>query len=468
MTADNAADDAALLARYAATRSEADFRAIVERYAAMVYSACLRRLGGGTCDAEEASQAVFAILSRRAHRMSTSSKSGLIGWLLVVSRHVCLNLIRDRERRMRREMKAAATRHHHQTEPHGPHAGRRPRPRSGSPTAGADRVGRATGRPSGAGRRADGALRQGRPHITQGPHDRRMEFQRRQARRDLVWARNASGPGAPVPLNRATPLWIGPLGNKALPGETKRVFGKNLSRNHGTKESHVYLKPLSGGAWSKAEVIDVNPYAVAFRIPKGQAPGTYDLYVHNGHGGPFGFGGPVKLTVEASRWTRDPSEILVKPSGADDAPAIQQAIDAQSARPNGGTVRPAAGTYTTRSQINLKGKVRLAGAGRDKTSIRVELASPQQGAIHLFGDHMALEDLTLHLAEGGRPPNYGHIKSAWPYVHKDVRLSGIRLSGDPGTRNEGSELRIDVGEITGCEFHRHINTSGGGDVTPTT
>ena len=62
--------------------------------------------------------------------------------------------------------------------------------------------------------------------------------------------------------------------------------------------------------------------------PEGQAPGAYKLYVHNGHGGAYGFGGPVELVVEASRWTRDAGEVAVKPSGGDDAPEIQKAIDA--------------------------------------------------------------------------------------------------------------------------------------------
>ena len=51
MPSETPTDDATLLAGYAASRSEADFRTLVDRHVAAVYSACLRRLGGNTADA---------------------------------------------------------------------------------------------------------------------------------------------------------------------------------------------------------------------------------------------------------------------------------------------------------------------------------------------------------------------------------------------------------------------------------
>lgn len=102
--------DAELLARYAAGRSEADFRALVDRHVRAVYSACRRRLGGNGPDAEEACQAVFVILARRAPRLRLRARESLLGWLLAAARYVALNRLRDRKLREQREMEAAQMR----------------------------------------------------------------------------------------------------------------------------------------------------------------------------------------------------------------------------------------------------------------------------------------------------------------------------------------------------------------------
>jgi RNA polymerase sigma factor (sigma-70 family) len=103
-------DDALLLARFAGSRSEADFRALVDRHVDAVHSACLRRLGGRAADAEEACQAVFVLLAREAPRLRLRSGAGLSGWLLTVARHVSLNRLRATTRRSHHEREAVAMR----------------------------------------------------------------------------------------------------------------------------------------------------------------------------------------------------------------------------------------------------------------------------------------------------------------------------------------------------------------------
>jgi RNA polymerase sigma factor (sigma-70 family) len=92
--------DRDLLARFALNRDEAAFAAIVRRYGAGIWAAC-RRLADQ--DAEDAFQAVFLILARKAGSVSGS----LPAWLHGVARRVAANLRRSARRRVAVEATAA-------------------------------------------------------------------------------------------------------------------------------------------------------------------------------------------------------------------------------------------------------------------------------------------------------------------------------------------------------------------------
>ena len=81
--------DAELLARFAQTRDEAAFELLVWRHGTMVLSAC-RRVLRHTEDAEDAFQAAFLILARKA--ASVSRGTALPAWLhRVVAEHFASN-----------------------------------------------------------------------------------------------------------------------------------------------------------------------------------------------------------------------------------------------------------------------------------------------------------------------------------------------------------------------------------------
>jgi DNA-directed RNA polymerase specialized sigma24 family protein len=83
--------------------SEDAFSAIVERYVNAVFSAALRRLGGDSSLAQDATQEVFSALARQAS--SIRAANGLGGWL---HRHTCFitaNIVRSEQRRKTRELK---------------------------------------------------------------------------------------------------------------------------------------------------------------------------------------------------------------------------------------------------------------------------------------------------------------------------------------------------------------------------
>src|ERR1700745_2098687 len=78
-------DDIELLRRYAALGDEQAFRLLVDRHGPLVWGVC-RRLLRRTEDAEDAFQATFIALARKA--MMASSIGILPAWLHEVSRRI--------------------------------------------------------------------------------------------------------------------------------------------------------------------------------------------------------------------------------------------------------------------------------------------------------------------------------------------------------------------------------------------
>src|SRR5436309_14480552 len=70
--------DAELLNRYKSTGDEAAFRALVKKYAGLVFGIALRRTGSHS-QAEEAAQNVFIILARKVDRLRAAPS--LSAWL---------------------------------------------------------------------------------------------------------------------------------------------------------------------------------------------------------------------------------------------------------------------------------------------------------------------------------------------------------------------------------------------------
>jgi RNA polymerase sigma factor (sigma-70 family) len=91
------------LSEFVQTGSAEAFRRVVERHADSVYSQCLRELHDQTL-AEEATQAVFITLTRKAAGLS--GQVVLAGWLFNTTRFCCAAIARAERRRRRREQTA--------------------------------------------------------------------------------------------------------------------------------------------------------------------------------------------------------------------------------------------------------------------------------------------------------------------------------------------------------------------------
>jgi RNA polymerase sigma factor (sigma-70 family) len=103
MDATTAPHDGDLLARFAQQRDEAAFAALVERHHGLVQGVALRVLGTHA-DAEDAAQAVFLTLARKAHALASSRS--LAPWLHHVARCVARTALQARHARDHHERQA--------------------------------------------------------------------------------------------------------------------------------------------------------------------------------------------------------------------------------------------------------------------------------------------------------------------------------------------------------------------------
>jgi RNA polymerase sigma factor (sigma-70 family) len=98
-------DDATLLRRYAATRDDDAFAALVRRHVDFVHSVACRRTHGDAHLARDVSQQVFLALARRAAALARHPS--LLGWLHTCACQRAADLVRAEARRRARETTAA-------------------------------------------------------------------------------------------------------------------------------------------------------------------------------------------------------------------------------------------------------------------------------------------------------------------------------------------------------------------------
>jgi RNA polymerase sigma factor (sigma-70 family) len=99
----DACNNRRLLARFAATHEEVAFAALVRRHGSLVLGVC-RRVLGDTPDAEDAFQATFLALARRAE--SVGRRAALGTWLYQVAYHAALRARKQSAVRRRHEAQA--------------------------------------------------------------------------------------------------------------------------------------------------------------------------------------------------------------------------------------------------------------------------------------------------------------------------------------------------------------------------
>ena len=97
--------DGQLLERFTARRDEAAFAALLRRHGPLVHGVC-RRMLHNEHDAEDAFQATFLVLARKAGSIGRRDSVG--SWLYQVARNVAMKARKRADSRKKREGNAAA------------------------------------------------------------------------------------------------------------------------------------------------------------------------------------------------------------------------------------------------------------------------------------------------------------------------------------------------------------------------
>ncbi|MGC3957516.1 MAG: hypothetical protein QM813_06015 [Verrucomicrobiota bacterium] len=169
----------------------------------------------------------------------------------------------------------------------------------------------------------------------------------------LVWAKNVAGWSRPIRLNTPQAWFCWPL--SAAPGEDIQVIGRNLSPRPEGEAARVYLcQAGKAGRWLDSLG---SRYHLVVRLPHELESGEYQLWVHAGRGGSFGWSEPLKVIVKPFV---APPERTITLEKCQDNDHLQRELDKLAAQ-GGGTLELKAGEFPFRGTLRIGANVGLAG-----------------------------------------------------------------------------------------------------------
>lgn len=197
----------------------------------------------------------------------------------------------------------------------------------------------------------------------------------------VLYFENSSGKSNYKLINDPKIWWIGI--SEVSAGESIGIYGENLT--NGNKDStNVFL--TADGQYCKVNVEYADPYKVTVKIPEGLEVGKeYEVVLHNGHGGEFGFAkAEEKITFTDKKTTDfssgkkiDVTEHGADPAddGKDDSAGILSAIASAS---SGDTIYFPNGVYNIDYTVEVSNKLRFLGESVDGVEIIVGSKNPEK------------------------------------------------------------------------------------------
>jgi hypothetical protein len=200
----------------------------------------------------------------------------------------------------------------------------------------------------------------------------------------LVWVKNDKGYSAPIVLNAPQPWFCSP--NRIDPkadSDLIDLYGRNLARRPDFHLGFVaFVQPGKPAHWETVSLPVIGEKTnLTFAPPETLAPGDYQVWVHAGNGGVWGWGGPVRLRVKAHD-APAPHETTL--DSVISSARLQELLDAESKRPGGGIVHLPEGTFEIHGTLRIPAHVRLKGKEYHSPALQV-VADPKARFARLSG-----------------------------------------------------------------------------------
>src|SRR5579875_365284 len=250
----------------------------------------------------------------------------------------------------------------------------------------------------------------------------------------------------PPLVNRPEIWWVlGENGSSSPPGGEVWVFGKNFRLDEtGRWEGRLVLH--GKGRFYPLTVASVNPYAIKARLPENLSLGEYELFVHNGFGGKYGWSSAMAFGLQrVPEWPQTVHNVRsfgAKGDGSnDDTSAFQRAFDL-CAQNGGGIMFIPRGVYRITAQLNIPSKTVLRGEKRELVWLYVPKEIAEFNTVFAGKGEFGIEELsiaaqtprriitapdvnTMYAMFPGAP--WGYVTSPLPPKANDIFLRRLRI-----------------------------------------
>lgn len=167
--------------------------------------------------------------------------------------------------------------------------------------------------------------------------------------------------------------------NTVVPGSDVKAFGINLQIND--VANYVFLYK-SGSPLVICPIIRTSENELGFTVPSSTTAGSYQVWIHNGFAGQYGFDNSVTLNIvppdkyPSTTYNVTQSPYHADPTGLKDSTAaIQNAINAAAENASGGVIYFPTGTYTISSPLTFTSTLaNVVFRGEDKYSSIIQFS----------------------------------------------------------------------------------------------
>ncbi|QOG20618.1 MULTISPECIES: glycosyl hydrolase family 28-related protein [Bradyrhizobium] len=231
-------------------------------------------------------------------------------------------------------------------------------------------------------------------------------------------------------LNRPAVYWVqASLGDTVSPGETVRVFGRNIVRQ--PDRAKLVLLPERAGQPVTLTSVAGSLWHGGFRLPDTVAPGDYRLRLSNGDGDEDDFVDAGRIHVVAAAAERR-SIFNVREYGAfgdgiiNASRAVKAAISAAQ-QSGGGIVYLPRGRYLMTGPLLIPSNVTLRGERTDLVNLVWQDVEDPPEALIAGTSHFAIEDLTIYASRHGHVVVGGFLNGVPIPSASDIAVRRVRI-----------------------------------------